>query len=84
MSDLIDRQAAIDIANDLRDCISVEGYWAWTERLTRLPSVQPQHKTGKWIDIEPYMVICPFCKHASSRKNFCAECGADMRDNSDE
>ena len=25
MSDLISRQAAIDIANDIRDCISVDG-----------------------------------------------------------
>lgn len=38
MSDLISRKAAIDIADDLRDCISVEGYWAWTERLKKLPS----------------------------------------------
>lgn len=39
--DLIDRQAAIDIADDLRDCISVDGYWAWTERLKKLPTTQP-------------------------------------------
>lgn len=38
MSDLISRKAAIDIADDLRACISVEGYWAWTERLKKLPS----------------------------------------------
>lgn len=39
--DLIPRKAAIEIANDIRDCITVEGYWAWLERLKRLPSVQP-------------------------------------------
>ena len=50
--DLIDRQAAIDIADDLRDCISVDGYWAWIERLKKLPSVQPEiircHQCGFW------------------------------------
>lgn len=44
--DTISRQAAIDIADDLRACISVDGYWAWTERLKKLPSAQ------QWIPIE--------------------------------
>ena len=39
-----------------------------------------ERKTGKWIEIEPPDIyVCPFCKHASSKKNFCGECGADMR-----
>lgn len=49
--DLISRQAAIDIADDLRACISVEGYWAWTERLKKLPSAQPE------------LVWCKDCEH---------------------
>ena len=48
MSDLISRREAIDIANDLRSCISVDGYWAWVERLKRLPSAQPELK---WIPV---------------------------------
>ena len=36
--DLISRQAAMDIADDIRDCISVDGYWAWMERLKALPT----------------------------------------------
>lgn len=51
MDDLISRQAAIDIADDLRACISVDGYWAWTERLKKLPSAQSQQVTGK-LNIE--------------------------------
>lgn len=42
--DLISRKAAIEIANDIRDCITVEGYWAWLERLKRLPSAQPERE----------------------------------------
>lgn len=49
MKDTIDRQDAIDIANDLRSCISVDGYWAWVERLKRLPSAQPE---PKWIPVK--------------------------------
>lgn len=44
-SDTISRQAAIDIVDDLRDCISVDGYWAWMERLKKLPSAQPVIRT---------------------------------------
>ena len=40
--DLISRQAVNEIINDIRDCISVEGYCAILERLKKLPSVNPQ------------------------------------------
>lgn len=51
MDDLISRKAAIDIADDLRDRITVEGYWAWMERLKKLPSAQPE------------IIRCKDCKH---------------------
>jgi len=51
MDDLISRQAAIDIADDLRDYINVVGYWAWMERLKGLPTAQPE------------IVRCKDCKH---------------------
>lgn len=44
------RQAVNEIINDIRDCISVEGYWAILERMKKLPSVNPT-KTGKWIPV---------------------------------
>lgn len=44
--DAISRQAVCNIVDAIRDCISVEGYWAILERLKRLPSVNPQPKTG--------------------------------------
>lgn len=40
--DLISRQAVEEIINDIRDCISVEGYCAILERLKKLPPVNPQ------------------------------------------
>lgn len=46
--DAISRQAACNIIDAIRDCISVEGYWAILERLKKLPSVSTE-KTGRWI-----------------------------------
>ena len=46
MDDLISRQAAMNIADDIRDCISVDGYWAWMERLKALPTAEP-----RWIPV---------------------------------
>ena len=43
--DAISRKAVCDILEDIRDCISVEGYWAILERLKKLPSVT--QKSGK-------------------------------------
>ena len=47
MDDLISRQAAINVVEDVRDCISVNGYWALMERLKKLPSAQPEPLTDK-------------------------------------
>ena len=42
MSECISRHAVNEIINDIRDCISVEGYCAILERLKKLPSVNAQ------------------------------------------
>lgn len=39
--DAVSRQAVCNIVDAIRDCISVEGYWAILERLKKLPSVKP-------------------------------------------
>ena len=41
-NDAVSREAVKEIINDIRDCISVEGYCAIIERLKKLPSVNPQ------------------------------------------
>lgn len=52
--------------------------------LNSLPPVTPTRKVGKWIQISGGCK-CPFCDMAFSRlkedcsDNFCPECGADMR-----
>ena len=42
MNDAISRQAVLDIVDDLRDRMTVEGYCAMTERVKALPSAQPE------------------------------------------
>ena len=46
--DCVSRQAVNEIVNDIRDCISVEGYWAILERMKKLPSVTPSRPQGRW------------------------------------
>ena len=43
--DAVSRQAVCNIVDAIRDCISVEGYWAILERLKKLPSVT-SYETG--------------------------------------
>ena len=42
MNDAISRQAVLDIVDDLRDQMTVEGYCAMVERVKALPSAQPE------------------------------------------
>ena len=49
-----------------------------------MPSTQQERKIGEWIKVDSHIVVCPFCKHASSPKNFCADCGADLRGGNNE
>ena len=92
MSDLIGRQAAIDVAENA----FVRGLLASPD-IRRLPSVQPERKNGKWIKRDVSRQIhgiscsapnyqCSVCKkwwfhNGEGLKwyKFCPECGADMR-----
>ena len=86
--DLIDRQAALGIVNDIRDCVSVNGYWAITERLKKLPPAQ-ERKKGEWIRLDEYpndvSVKCSECGVTledwmlGAFYNFCPNCGSEMR-----
>ena len=87
MDDLISRQAVEEIINDIRDCISVEGYWAILERLKKLPSVKPQEpKTGHWEWQTEDIYRCSECSediHVKEVMNvpqyeWCPMCGARM------
>ncbi|MBO7715257.1 MAG: hypothetical protein J6S85_16940, partial [Methanobrevibacter sp.] len=50
------RQAVRNIVNDIRDCISVEGYCAIIERLKKLPSVNPQYTGNEFFNFDTPMV----------------------------
>ena len=89
MSDLIDRQAAIDKIIDLQEWYSETFHepnpptGALISAVEGLPSAR---KTGKWIDYtEDGYVECPFCHSATNcdgnkeELHFCFSCGADMR-----
>ena len=81
MSDLIERQAAIDLINDI-DLINFTAKGIIRGRLRKLPSAQPERKRGKWIH-KPnvygvaYCSECDFELHINNT-NFCPNCGAKM------
>ena len=93
--DSISRQAAIQTALDfiveyLSGAFDEDFQRKLIERMSALPSLQPERKKGKWInaypDIEPNPMfmygICSVCGYEqaiSNKLNFCPNCGADMR-----
>lgn len=93
MGDCISRQAVEEIINDIRDCISVEGYWAILERMKKLPSVTPKQKVGKWIYTKAVSTgeiiwsecsVCGEGEHGcAKRMKYCHNCGAQMEEGED-
>lgn len=88
MSDLISRQAAIDIFDDYNIAVEngeIESYRRYREQLSCLPSVQP--KTGRWVDImvgDMPAQACDLCKtffsmaYTGGGHHYCPNCGAKM------
>lgn len=89
--DLISRQAAIDRINKQRehlqpdiypqDKIGDAAYMVCAEFIERLPSAQPERKTGKWIEISKYndcyLVKCSECGGDQIvMSDFCPNCGS--------
>lgn len=75
--DAISREAVCNIVNDIRDCISVEGYCAILERLKQLPPVRPQ-SSERYIDGVHAMGYREGYKDAQKQK--CPNCGAKMQE----
>lgn len=84
MDDLISRQAAIDyLLDDLydledTDCVDKEFI---EEGLKRVPSVQPEQKTGEWVYGEFDIPHCSICGHdvmPNMVSPYCPNCGAKM------
>ena len=102
MNDLISRQAAIDAflteltkrerKNLLHTWSTVEVKYFVVDMLEKLPSAQPERKTGRWIERwhENKHVIgdmaCSVCgaQMLLTYPRFCPYCGAEMRGEQDE
>ena len=89
MSDLIDRQAVIDLLKQMRkdgDMVPWEGKDVFA-RIRKLPTIQPEPHEGHWIEGKIYRDViecnCSECGQlmttaASVRMNYCPNCGAKM------
>lgn len=100
MSDLISRHAAIETLKNMYEAAEKWRCEAKDEvikaraescmasliemklRIEKLPSAQPERKTGKWIDDN--CSVCGFYVHHGDARNFCPNCGADMRGDENE
>ena len=54
-------------------------------KIAELPSVTPEEKTGKWINVHDNIGECSCCGINKMHVwyNFCPNCGADMRGDTD-
>ena len=93
MSDLIDRQSAIEAVMECYD--NDELFEVYEEKLRELPPAQPERIKGRWISADAIFGGEPFyCSECGEntrdtvmgkpRWNFCPNCGADMRGEQDE
>ena len=83
MSDLIERQDAIDVLELLADKMSDEGQTVMAQAvavLKDLQSAEPERKKGRW-ELFGMIYYCSECGHDYDQggNNFCGNCGADMR-----
>lgn len=89
MSDLIDRQAAIEIVRVRCARIPTMAIRAMQE-LKDLPAEEPERKRGKWVKMSDsfgtyYACNCcgEDCTPHGMKTPFCPSCGADMRGNNE-
>ena len=94
MSDLIDREAAIETTwkkPSYTDPLNV--LTEVRDRIKALPSAQPERKKGRWnMEPDPYgffdeIPVCSECGCTTMMRDtykFCPHCGADMRGEEDE
>lgn len=87
MSDLISRQAAIDAIENAFDRETILNRFVRKIAISAvrlLPSAEPERKKGKWIVLDKCKFRCNQCGKIIfaddvNERNFCPNCGADMR-----
>ena len=91
MSDLISRQAAIDVADAVWSVTGDKNVAKVWDQIKDLPSAQPERKKGKWINRSLNILYpewarytCSVCGEHSNRYDYCPNCGADMRGEEDD
>ena len=87
MSDLIDRQAAIDALNKKKIYRPLDSdRWVISDclnEIVKLPPAQPKRMRGRW-EVNPIYIKCSECGESFMLipQNYCPNCGADMREQS--
>ena len=83
MSNLIDRQAAIDAMSELLKRVFPEHRQIAEKCLKALPSVTPEQKTGKAVfKSEKGFWVCNQCgERVHTWDKYCSECGAKLKGN---
>ena len=87
MSDLIDRDAAIEALKRAETITKAFGYHNVIDTIRELSSVQPEPKKGRWIkmsDADRIYYCCSRCGEEGNRTRFCPNCGAKMEGDPDE
>lgn len=87
--DCISRQAVLDLANNMVETAIIP-YRPFQKAVKELPFVQPEQKTGHWIDTDNYFmgayrnidyVECSCCHEDSLEEgDYCPNCGAKMEE----
>ena len=87
MNELIykqDAKDAVDIALDTIDHVPEWVYDILLNSLDKVPSAEPERKKGKWLLIDAGYYDYVKCSQCGETlvwgKNFCPNCGADMRE----
>ena len=85
VGDLISRQDAIDVADAVWSVTGDKNVAKVWDQIKDLPSAQPERKKGRWIDMDDH-VMCSCCgaAHYGVDRNYCPNCGGDMRGERDE
>ena len=80
MGDLISRQAVLDLFAE--KCDTVRPYHEVWQAVKKLPSVEPERKTGKWVDgkCNRCGTHAPFWEMATTYycSDYCPNCGSSM------